>query len=57
MFLEYQISTLEWSMKDQVILKTQINGCNKYSFAITGINYVLKYINIGKLFNCNNISQ
>ncbi len=41
-FLEYQISKVEIFLKDHVILKT--------GFAITGIHYILKYINIEKLF-------
>jgi len=34
------------------------NGCVELSFAITGINYVLKYIKTGSSFlHCNNSSQ
>ncbi len=31
------------------------NGCWKFNFAITEINYILKYIKLGKVANCNNI--
>ncbi len=41
-FLEHQISILEWFLKDHVTFKTGV----KFNFAITGINYILKYINI-----------
>jgi len=30
--------------------------CLKFSFAITGINYILKYIKIENSLNCSNIS-
>ncbi len=47
MFLEQQISILEWFLKDHVTLKTgvmilKIQLCN------TGLNYILKYIQIEK---------
>ncbi len=48
-FLEQQISILEWFLKDHVTLKTEVMAAN-FSFAITGINYILKYINIKRLF-------
>ncbi len=38
MFLEHQISLLECDTEDWS------NGCWKFSFAITGINYILRYI-------------
>ncbi len=48
MFLEQQISILEWFLKDHVTLKTgvmilKIQLCN------TGLNYILKYIQIEEL--------
>ncbi len=43
MFLEHQISIL---MKWKRETEDWNNGCWKFSFAITGINYVLKYIKI-----------
>ncbi len=45
MCFEYQISILEWYMKDNVTLKTVVMML-KIQFAITGINYILKYIKI-----------
>ncbi len=42
MFFEQQIRILEWFLKDNVTgVMTQ-----KFSFEITGINYILKYIKI-----------
>ncbi len=38
---KYQISILEWFLKDHVTLKIS-NGSWKYSFAIKGINYIRK---------------
>ncbi len=43
MFLENQISILEWFPKDHVTLKSND------SFAITGLNYISKYTQIKKL--------
>ncbi len=43
MFPEHQNSILEWFLKNSVILNT---GCWKFIVAITGINYIFKYINI-----------
>ncbi len=40
MFLEQQIGILEGSCDTE----DWSNGCWKISFAITGINYILKYI-------------
>ncbi len=40
MFLEYQISILEWFLKDHMTLKT---GVMADGFAITKINYILKF--------------
>ncbi len=34
----------EWSFD----IEDRINGCGKFSFAIRGINYILKYINLKK---------
>ncbi len=43
-----KISILEWFIKDYVT----------FNFAITGLNYILKYLKIDKLhFNCNTFSQ
>ncbi len=49
MFLEQQISILEWFLKDHVTLKSHDA---ENSALITGMNYILTYIEI-----CNNISQ
>ncbi len=51
MFLEHEISILEWFLKDHVTLKTGVNS----AFAIKGINCILKYIKREK--SSNNISQ
>ncbi len=40
---------IEWFLKDHVTLVAKSNSCWKFSFAITGINYILKYI---KKENC-----
>ncbi len=48
MFLEHQISILQWFLKYHVTLKTEVMAAE--NFAITGINYILKYIQIKKLF-------
>ncbi len=45
LFLEQQISTLEWFLKDHVTLKTGVIMLN-IQLCITGINYILKYIKI-----------
>ncbi len=45
MLLEQQNSVSEWFLKDHVTLKTA-----EFSFAITGINYILKYITIFFLY-------
>ncbi len=42
MFLEQQISILEWFLKDHVTLKPGV----KIQIWITGINYIWKYIQI-----------
>ncbi len=58
--LEYQISILEWILKDHATLKVVvvINGCWKFSFAshesIT-LNKILKQKTV--ILNCKNISQ
>ncbi len=44
---EQQIRILEWFLKDHV---TGVMMIKKISFEITGINYILKYIQIEKLF-------
>ncbi len=52
MFVEQQISILEWFLKDHVTLKTEKSALchgNKYK-------QILKYIKIKKL-NSNNVSQ
>ncbi len=43
MFFEQQIRILEWFLKDHV---TGVMMLKKFSFEITGINYILKYIQI-----------
>ncbi len=48
MFLEQQISILEWFLKDHVT--DWSNGCWKFSFAVTGINYIWKYIQTENIF-------
>jgi len=45
MFLEHQISMLEWFLKDHVTLKTGVMML-KIQLCITGINYILKYVKI-----------
>ncbi len=45
MFLEQQISILEWFLKDPVIMKTGVMML-KIELWITEINYMLKYIQI-----------
>ncbi len=45
MFLEQQISILEWFLKDHVTLKTGVMML-KIQLCITGINYISKYIRI-----------
>ncbi len=45
MFLEQQFSLLEWFLKDHVTLKTEVMML-KIQLYITGINYILKYIQI-----------
>ncbi len=42
---EQQISILEWFLKDHVTLKTGVIDAEN-SALITGINYILKYIQI-----------
>ncbi len=44
-FLEQQIIILEWFLKDHVTLKTGVMML-KIQLCITGINYILKYIQI-----------
>ncbi len=43
MFLEQQISVLEWFLKDHMTLRIAENAEN--SAVITGINYILQYSN------------
>ncbi len=45
MFLVQQISILEWFLKDHVTLKIEEIKL-KIQICITGINYILKYIQI-----------
>ncbi len=45
MYLEQQISILEWFMKNHVTLKTEVMML-KIQLRITEINYILKYIQI-----------
>ncbi len=42
-FFDHQIRMLEWFLKDPVLLKTWVMML-KIQFLITGINYILKYI-------------
>ncbi len=56
MFLEQQISILEWFLKDHVTLKTGVLMLTIFSL-ITGINYILKYIQIESSYFNLNISQ
>ncbi len=42
--IKQQISILEWLLKNQCNAKDWKNGCWKFSFAMTGMNYILKYI-------------
>ncbi len=42
MFVEQQISILEWFLKDHVTLKTGAEN----SALITAVNYILQYIHI-----------
>ncbi len=57
MFLEQQIIILEWFLKDHVTLKTAVMML-KIQLRITGINYILQYIQIRKvILNGKNISQ
>ncbi len=46
MFFEQQIRILEWFLKDNVTGVMML----KFSFVITGINYILKYVQIEQLF-------
>ncbi len=46
MFLEHQISILEWFLKDHVTLKTGVMAAENSVVVITRINYILKYIQI-----------
>ncbi len=45
MFVEQQISILEWFLKDHVTLKTGVMML-KIQLRITEINYILQYIHI-----------
>ncbi len=45
MFIEQQISILEWFLKDHVTLKTGVMTL-KIQIYVTGINYILKYSQI-----------
>ncbi len=40
---DHQMRMLEWFLKDPVMLKTRVMML-KIQFLITGINYILKYI-------------
>ncbi len=54
MFLKHQISMIFEGSCD---IEDWSNGCWKLSFAMTWIQYILKYIKIeNKYFNGNNIS-
>jgi len=46
MFLEGKINILERFLKDHVTRKNWSNEYWKFSFSITGIQYILKYIKI-----------
>ncbi len=52
MFLEQQISILEWFLKDCVTLKTGEMAAENSAlpFSFTGINYILKCLNTKQLF-------
>ncbi len=53
-FLSTKSNISEWSCDTE----DQSNDCWKFSFAITEINYILKYIKTEKkYFKLNNISQ
>ncbi len=52
MFLEQQISILEWFLKGNVTLKTGVMML-KIQLYITEINYILQYKTV--IWNCNNI--
>ncbi len=49
MFLEQQISMFEWFLKDHVTLKTGVMML-KIQLCITGINCILKYIQISSYY-------
>ncbi len=49
MFLEHQISILEWFLKDHVTLKTG-EMADENSAVIIEINYIWQYIKIEQLF-------
>ncbi len=49
------INIVEWFLYNNVTLKTE-KLCGKFSFAIIGINYTLKYIKT-VIMHCNNISE
>ncbi len=44
MFIEHQIRILECFLKNHVTLKTRVMMPKSFSFAITEINYIFKYI-------------
>ncbi len=46
MLFEHQISIFKWFLKDHVTLKTGVIAAKKFTFAIIGINYLLKCIQI-----------
>ncbi len=58
MFLEPQISILQWRLKDHVTLKTGVMML-KMQLCITGKKLILKYTHTKKtvVLNCNTISQ
>ncbi len=61
MFLEDQISKLERFLKLKMTRKTGVMDAEQFSFAIIGINYILKYtktiLKKKAILNCNNISS
>ncbi len=58
MFLEHQISLLEWILKDDVTLETEIMDSWIFCFTIKLIACILKYIKIEiVILNCNIILQ
>jgi len=51
-FLNTKISILEWFLKDYVTVEDWSNDAENSAFAITGIKYILKYIQIENGYYC-----